>query len=302
MKLNRIFWFAAILSLVLLTGCGHKQQPLRVGLIRPSLNHLPVDVAWAQQYLDKDAFVPYYFSSGWETNEALVHGQIDVAIYPFTYVLSDATQNQNVRIVSFLERESDGIIAHRSIEKIDDLNGKKIGVLRASTLDILAEMFMESNHLSMEMVYFRTPMDLAAALQSGDVDAISFYVPSIFRFSDEFSIIHWYGDADPGHPCCNVTAHKDALVQKRSEIQKFVNGLQKACHYMETHPEETVALGAKVFQMDAEQIRASLEHLRYQMGLEESGRQFVKRAGVWMQKKGYANGEIDSSAVYAPLF
>ena len=177
-----------IVILLITIGCSYKDKNrLIIGIIKPSLNHLPFDLGMAKGILDNDQYVIKEFASGWETNEALISGKIDVAIMPFTYTWLDVSNGHKVRIISFFERESDGIIARPGISKLDQMNGMRIGVLRASTLDIFAEFVSQDHYINMEFVYFRTPMDMAAALQSGEVDALSFYVPSIFSFPSSCS-------------------------------------------------------------------------------------------------------------------
>ena len=89
---------------------------------------------------------------------------------------------------NFLSFPLNGIITKKEIQSIQELDGKKIGVLRASTLDIFCEMFAEKYNISLEQIYFRTPVEMATALQRGEVDALSYYVPSIFRFNEDFHI------------------------------------------------------------------------------------------------------------------
>ncbi len=61
------------------------------------------------------------------------------------------------------------IPASKDIKTIDQLQGKRIGVLKASTLDIFAEIMSDDHGIEMEFVYFRTPIDMAAALKAGEV-------------------------------------------------------------------------------------------------------------------------------------
>ncbi|RLC49566.1 MAG: hypothetical protein DRZ79_05775, partial [Candidatus Cloacimonadota bacterium] len=214
MNKKRLLLVVIVISL-LVTSCSSNNNKLVIGLIKPSLNHLPFDFGLLSGELFKDDYKIKYFPSGWATNEALVAGKIDVAILPFTYIWSDVAAGKEVKIISFLERESDGIIASQKIKNLSDLNGKKIGVLRASTLDIFAEMIAEKKQFNFTPVYFRTPMEMAAALKTGEVDALSFYVPSIFNFDkDKFHIIYWYGEDFSYHPCCDLAANMDAIQNK----------------------------------------------------------------------------------------
>ena len=278
---------------ILLFSCNSKKdEKLFVGLIKPSLNHLPFDIGLEIGTLDHQDFIIKYFSSGWETNEALVSEKIDVAIMPFTYIWTDISRGKKVKIISFFERESDGIICKKNIKNINELNGKKIGVLRASTLDIFAEIFIENNNVKMELVYFRTPMDMASALQVGEVDALSFYVPSIFKFDDNFKIIYWYSDDFPLHPCCDIAATEIALQIKLPLIKKFLAGLQKSISEMEKSPEMAIETACTLFSISRENSIKSLIHTKYLMNLDEEYQAFERKAIDKMIEKNYIETKV----------
>ncbi len=282
-----------IFLMIFLFSCSSKKEDkLIVGLIKPSLNHLPFDFGLEIGTLAKQNYIIKYFSSGWETNEALVSEKIDVAIMPFTYIWTDISKGKKVKIISFFERESDGIICKKQIKNISDLDGKKIGVLRASTLDVFAEMFAEDNNIEMELVYLRTPMDMAAALQVEEVDALSFYVPSIFKFDDNFKIIYWYSDDFPLHPCCDIAATEYALQTKLPLIKKFLTGLRKSISEMDKTPEMAIKTACTLFSISRENSIKSLKHTKYLMNLDEEDQAFERKAIDKMIEKNYIETKV----------
>ncbi|MDO9578351.1 MAG: ABC transporter substrate-binding protein [Candidatus Cloacimonadales bacterium] len=288
-----------ILVLLILSSCGTNQSgKLRIGIISPSLNHFPLDFAFKFEILKQNDFVVKKFSSGWETNEALVAGKIDLAILPFTYVWSDVAQGRNVKIISFLERESDGIIAKKDIEKISDLDGRKIGVLRASTLDIFAEMLADEHQIKPEFVYFRSPMEMAAALNAGEVDALSFYVPPIFNFNSRFHILHWYSADHPHHPCCDLAATESALANKTEQIRKFLRSLKESCSELVQDPQVAFETIQTSYRISLQTSKNSLYNTKYIMNLEESGRDFEEKAVRKMIEKGYIETNVKPEDVY----
>ncbi len=295
MKLTK---FCLILILLLLIGCSSNNEILVIGLIKPSLNHLPFDFGLEIGSLIKEDYKIKYFSSGWETNEALVSEKIDVAIMPFTYTWTDVSQGKKVKIISFLERESDGIITTKEIEDIQDLDGKKIGVLRASTLDIFAEMFLDENDIKMELVYLRTPMDMATALKSGEVDALSYYVPSIFKFDENFHIIHWYSETFPFHPCCDLSATEKAISNKKKKIEKLIKGLEKSVNELNNNPVVAFDFAQISFYLQKEIAKQSLYHTKFVMGLSEKSKMFEQKAINKMIEKGYIEKPVNAEDVY----
>jgi len=288
-----------IAVLILISACSSNHNKLVIGLIKPSLDHLPFDFGLLSGDLFKDDYQVKYFSSGWATNEALVAGKVDVAILPFTYVWSDAAAGKNVRIISFLERESDGIVASKKIKSIKDLDGKKIGVLRASTLDIFMEMTAAKKGFKYTPVYFRTPMEMAAALQSGNVDALSYYVPSIFKFDQEkFHIIYWYSEDFPLHPCCDLAANMNIIQEKKDKIIALEKGLLKSCGHINEAPQLTYEVTQHVFNLTPEEARQSNYHTKFVMNATKKYKNFERQAALIMQKKGYLKKVVAPENVY----
>ncbi|HHE39264.1 MAG TPA: ABC transporter substrate-binding protein [Candidatus Cloacimonetes bacterium] len=290
--------FCLILILLFLIGCSSNNDKLIIGLIKPSLDHLPFGFGLEIGTLKAEDYKIRYFSSGWETNEALVSEKIDVAIMPFTYTWTDVSQGKKVKIISFMERESDGIITTKEIKNIQDLDGKKIGVLRASTLDIFAEMFLDENNINMDLVYFRTPMDMATALKSGEVDALSYYVPSIFKFDENFHIIHWFSEKFPFHPCCDLSATEKAISDKKKKITKLIQGLEKSVNGINNNPAIAFDFAQISFYLQKEIAKQSLYHTKFVMGLAETGKLFEQKAVNKMIEKGYIVKPVKAEDVY----
>lgn len=298
------YWAAGVMVLAFAVGCsGDKNQNLVLGLIRPSLDHLPYQLARLADHPDLAGIEIRYFTSGWETSEALAAGRLDAAILPFTYAWTAVSRGLPVRIVSFLERESDGIVARRNIGSLDDLDGKRIGVLRASTIEILAVMALDDRGLSAELVPLRGPAEMVAALRAGDVDALSFYVPPILTLGEQFHVVYWYGEDHPGHPCCDLVVYAPAARKKEAALSRLRQALAAATAQVETEDWQAGAAAAAVdlYNLPPHVADAALARLRFGMGREASGREFQLRAASVMRDLGYLDVVPDTSDVYLPL-
>jgi len=295
MKTLVLLILAAVLGI---SGCSVKREDkLIIGIIKPSLDHLPLEMAIDLNYLNKDNIVIKYFNSGWETNEALVSKKIDVAILPFTYIWTDVSQGKEVKIISFLERESDGIVASPEIKSIGDLHQKRIGLLRSSTLDLFWEIFAEDKNLEFIPCYFRTPMDMVAALKTNNVDALSFYIPSIFKIGIGYNIIHWYGNDYPSHPCCDLAANTSSLKNKLEQINNLLKALEKSSKAIGDN-EETRKLIKKYFGLNDELITRSLQHIKFKTGFDEKGKLVETEIFQKMLEKGYVKNPVSAEEVY----
>ena len=295
--MKKVIWM--LLIFILLLGCANRSEDkLIVGIIKPSLNHLPFDFGLATKFLDRENYIIKKFASGWETNEALISEKIDVAILPFTYTWLAVSNGKKVKIISFFERESDGIITSPDIKTLDQLQGKRIGVLRASTLDIFAELMSDDHKINMEFVYFRTPMDMATALRSKEVDALSYYVPSIFKFPSNYNIVHWYGDDHPLHTCCNISATEDAIGSKLGLIKEFLKGLEAATNELNKSPDTAYKAVEEFYKIYPPYSKQSLYHTKFVMGLDEKMKEFELNAFNIMIDKNYAENPVTPENVY----
>ncbi len=288
----------ALVALVFLAACGNNSERLSLGLIQPSLNHLPVLYGLEEGIIDSSAIDIYYFSSGWEVNEALIAGKLDAAIMPFTYAWTDVSRGYPVRIASFLERESDGILTSKEHKDIQSLKGAKVGVLRASTIDIFARMLSKREKLGWEFVAFRSPNEMSAALMAGEVDALSFYVPPIFKMGEDYHIVCWYSDYFPKHPCCDLVIHESALSVHEQDIRNLAAGIAHSVKKMEEDREKLLYVALKYFPIPKRLLENSIAHTHYQCGIESEGIDFEKESFRAMMDAGYIERDVDPGKIY----
>jgi len=284
--------------IIIMAGCNRSRDRIDIGIIAPSTNHLPLLVALENGLISNDEVKIHRFLSGWETNEALIGGRIDLAIMPFTYAWQAISEGKELKILSFLERESDGIISRKEIEHIEDLEGKRIGVLRASTLDIFLFLVIDELKIEPEVIYFRTPTEMSVALNNGYVDALSFYVPPIFEFDDRFHILFWYSQLFPEHPCCDIIVNENSLETNAKQIDRLLKAILEGCEMLNNEPEQGVSIIVEQFGYDAITARKSLTQQKFIGGLEKEGQLFQERATTKMTELGYLRKRVDKEKVY----
>ncbi|MFO7659468.1 MAG: ABC transporter substrate-binding protein [Candidatus Cloacimonadaceae bacterium] len=268
----------AMLIILLLSACKTKMDNtmLRIGIIKPSIDHLPLTYAIQKGYLDAAKFKIVYFTSGWEVQEAITANRIDLAIMPFTYAWTAIAKGYKMKIISCLERETDGVIAGVKYNNINELHKKRIGLLRASTLEILMQDSALRNGIDYIPIYFRTPSEMIAALQTSDVDAIVSYVPLIQKLSSEYHVLHWFSETYPGHPCCDLVATEFVTTSHTRELQTVLTALQKAASDLTNPSEEVFELISNLYGLSRQQALEALQHTRFDVSLTESDQEFER--------------------------
>jgi len=272
----------------MLGACTPRKESLKVGIIKPSIDHLPLSFALNQGWLDAKLIETVHFSSGWEVQEALISGRIDMAIMPFTYVWNAVSRGYPLKTVSFFERETDAIVVQPEIRTAKDLDGKKIGLLKGSTLDVLWQDFASQNAITATPLYFRTPNEAVAALQKGEVSAVVLYVPIVNLLEKDFTVLHWFGDGYPHHPCCDLVVNENNVKHyKEKQLRQFLAGLSNALTKLDYSSESLGNFAKSNYGISAAQLSEGLKHTKFEMGLTERGKEFQLKMAHISLSSGY---------------
>lgn len=296
--MNR-FMLLPLVALCLLCSCNKGNNVLRIGIIKPSIDHLPLSYAMDNGKLESSAYSLVEFSSGWEAQEAIIAGRVDVAIMPFTYVWNAASRGYPVRLASFFERETDAIITRKSITFAAQLQGRKIGLLKASTLEVLWMDFAAKQGISATSVYFRTPNEAVAALENAEVDAIVLYVPLANKLEGKYNVIHWFGEDYPMHPCCDVAVNTQSVAKGRtSTLKRFLADLKGMVDGFDASSPDLRKYIMDKYGLDAPQCVAALRHTGFRMGLDSEGKDFQREMASISAELGYLQRVPADEEVY----
>jgi len=291
-----------LIVLILFTACGKTSEILRIGLIKPSVDHLPFSYALQQGKLDSREIQTVYFSSGWETQEALISGNIDIAIIPFTYAWNAASKGYPVRIVSFFERETDAILVPHTHKESTLKPQSRIGLLKASSLDILFYDWAQRQSLPYIPVYFRTPNELVSAGQTREVDAIVSYEPIIQKTAQDFRVLHWFNADFPEHPCCDLVVNTTNLNPHRKRmILDLMDKLSEASLEVSQMTPELISSMAGLYGLTEKECKAALQHTTFRMGLDEAGKAFERQMISHALNLGYQDKHLPGSDIYLDL-
>jgi ABC-type nitrate/sulfonate/bicarbonate transport system substrate-binding protein len=286
---------------LLFTGCRTRPQDttLEVGIIAPSFDYLPLKVAEESGLLAGQRLKYERFSSGWELGEALVAGRIDVAIIPFTYVVSAVARGYPLRIAACLEHEDDGIIARPGISRLEELAGRKVGCLKASTIELLLRQALAKREIKAELVYFASPMEMWAALERGDVSALSAYVPGIIKAEGVIgNIIHWYRTDSPMHPCCDVAVHLNRTQRKLPAVRQLLSGIRQGVDEIARDTARAVAIAAQTYGLSDSVALLSLRQTPFRLSLTRSEIDFELATARQMNELGYIPREVAERELY----
>lgn len=295
----RSLWLVIAVLLLSLCSCWSQHEVLRIGIISPSIDHLPLSYALAEGYLDSSNLMIIPFSSGWEVQEALIAGRLDTAILPFTYVWNSVSRGYPIKTAAFFERETDGLLVHSNIDSPNDLQGMKIGMLKASSLEVLWLDYAKANAIQAEAVYFHSPNELIAAFTHGEIAAALLYVPLLNKLEIDYKVLHWFGDTYPQHPCCNLAVNTKTLTaRKQKRFQRFMRELADFTSDLDLMDPKLMVFAQRTYSLNPAQLQQALRHTGFRLGLNKEGIEFQRKMAEYSKAQGYLERIPEAREVY----
>mgnify|MGYP000858746391 CR=1 FL=1 len=285
--------------LIVLTACSKADRQLTIGIIKPSVNHLPLSYGLHSGEIDGSHIRLVSFTSGWEASEALVAGKLDAAILPFTYVWSSAAKGYPIRTVSFLERETDAILVSPGLAQPLALSGKKVGLLKASSLDVLWQDYAKKEGIGAEKVYFRSPNEIVAALQNGDISAAVLYEPIVSKLAEKYPVLARFSQRYNAHPCCNLAVNTRMLDRgKISQLRDCLSSLSTVAGTINIQNPSLCSYALREYGMSFNQLKLALGNTIYRLDLEQSGKNFERKMAQLSLQSGYLTHLPADDSIY----
>ncbi len=218
-----------------------------------------VHIAVAKGYLTEEGLdvTPQSHAFGKTAIEAVIGGKADLAVASDTAIMFAvmggqrittlaviATSNKNMAI---LARKDDGL------SRPADLRGKTIGVVRGTVSDFFADVFLTSHGIDRKRVEIidLQPDEMAAALGTGKVDAVSIWQPNLIQLQKDIGNggQTFFGEAFYTF-ALGVTASQDFVMQHPEAVRKILRALIRAENFAKEYPEESQRLVAKFLKTD----------------------------------------------------
>ncbi|MDR3280124.1 MAG: NrtA/SsuA/CpmA family ABC transporter substrate-binding protein [Synergistaceae bacterium] len=297
-KRNRSAGFLAmtvILTLAILPGyimlrAGEASALEKVVLAGGSMTQIPqVDVAFRDD-LFKEAGLDVEvvsFPSGREGFEALIGGQVDIALMAEFPVAIGAVREQPFALLAELSQYSGHkIIASAKsgdFKNIADLAGKKIGVTIGTNVAYLLESELASAGIAAEIVNVAPP-DMAPALVRGDIDAASPF-PNVYAAARNALGGEYREIPVKNYISRFVLAVSNAFAERdRETVNKFVAALVKADATVRSDRAEALET---VFEnyggvITREQLAEQWEDTSFDVQLTDSLLDLVEKEGTWI--------------------
>jgi NitT/TauT family transport system substrate-binding protein len=236
----------------------------------------PVFVADEQGFFQKRGLQQkvIMFPSGRAAQEAIIGGGAAWGTVAETPVVLASINGLPVRIIGTMSTaEIFDIAATKSIGKLEDLKGKRIGFAQGTNGQVYLTRALEKAKLGMSDItpINLSPTDMVTALSNGQIDAFVWTEPHLSQAmkmgGDKFHIIRTsgiylnYGSIVTAQP--TIDSNPEALV-------KSLCALKDAVAYMKANKDASVSLVAKKIKMDPEIVSREWDRVQFDITLDRA--------------------------------
>jgi len=258
-----IFVLTAITLIVLtFTGCQQKpaDPPQKITIAHSTAgNAIIMTVALMKDYLKEEGLdvTPQPHGFGKLALQSVIEGKADIATVGDTPIVFAIMGGKKITVLAAIQNsdKNEAIVARQDsgIARPSDLKGKKIGLTLGTTGHFFANSFLLAHGMDINQVKIidLKPEEMAAALATGKVDAVSVWNPTLIQLKNKLGSkgIIFFGESLYTENFC-VVAGQDYVKKNPAAIKKVLRALIKAEAFVQQHPEESRRLVAEFLKAD----------------------------------------------------
>ncbi len=217
------------------------------------------------------------YPSGKLALKGLLNKEVDLATTAETPFVFASFKNNDLRLFTTLATaDNEAKILARTdhgIQQPSDLKGKIIATQKGSAVHFFLARFLTNIFLKPEdvnIVYMKA-VKLPDALIKGEIDAFSMREPFIQQAKDSLGN-KTIELAEPGiyTKTFNLVGYKNFIETDFDSLEKILLALHKTTKFMETNPDESIAIIAQKRDMTVLQISTSWNNFIFDLSLSQS--------------------------------
>ena len=311
---KRLFVTALVAALItgVLSGCGasvakaESTTELNIA-IQPVVGFLPLYVMKDTGSLEKalkdnhyDIKINYVeFESGPPENEAFASKQVDVGVMGNVPAISGIANGQERAIIgiAYNGEETEAVIVKNEsdITAVEQLRGKKIGLVIGSIAQNYLSVLLENNGLSLsdvELINLSTG-EQQQALQTGMVDAVATWEPTLSKLTanGDNRILADGTEIFLGE---NPIVARSEYVKANPEIVRiFLEEYEKAAQLIEDDIPGYASKYADKFLLDKEIVELALTHAKLQISITEEDIKDLQNTADFLYREKLITREVN---------
>ena len=236
------------------------------------------------------------YATGREALAAAIAGELDGVVVYSTPVVLAAMHGEDLVVLSTLHR-SDGLTGlavnpQTGIRSAADLRGRRIGVTPGTSSQLALDVVLAESGLEPTDVRAvpGQPRDLMAALEAGELDAASLWVPNLLLATGpgKARLLTSEVYAEMSMLAGMRPAHRVAPDRGRPVPPGAPPG---AGHAPPPAPAGGEHAAAPVPQLDEAQLATVVSHSRFEVGLSNLLLSTLRQEGAWLEQRGEPRAE-----------
>ncbi|MFE6887687.1 aliphatic sulfonate ABC transporter substrate-binding protein [Streptomyces sp. NPDC057694] len=194
---------------------------------------------------------------------------------------------------------ADRVIGQPGIKSMKDLKGKKVGVPEGTSGDMVLNIALEKAGMTADDIekVNMDPSTIVSAFSSGKIDGAGFFYPAIDTIKKKVPGLHEIAstkDTGDAFPTAFVAGNKVS----EGKNTKVIKVLQQANDWRSAHPDETIALTAKMLKVTEAQAKADASHVQTLSTKDLVAKTKSGEVDSWLKKLGdffVRNKELDEN-------
>ena len=260
------------------SGYTAEPEPITFGtvLLEPSL---PLFVAENQNLFVRNGLDVTFkiYDVGLNAATGLVNGEVDMASPVAEYVLvGKIFDHKKIQAIASIDKVDYAFVIgrkDRGIEKVSDLKGKKIGVVRGTILEFQLGRFLELNRVNpadVTLVHGTLPQS-ASAIVNGDVDAVMSIPPFTASIQKQLGPNAALWSAQNIQPFYSlVLASNEWIKQHPQTVERFLRAMKQAEEFIIKRPDEAKDILRKKLNFSDEEIARVWSENQFYLSLDQS--------------------------------
>jgi NitT/TauT family transport system substrate-binding protein len=202
-----------------------------------------------------------YFWGGPELARAVEQGKVLIGELGLPPYLKAFSQGLPIRVIgsSIVQQLDHFLVCRPEIERMEDLKGRKIGILSCGSCDDYFIRFMLRSasidpDRDVELIPLGDAYGRIETFSSGKVDA-GFLVEPFVALGEDREIVRILAtvkDYFPRYQWGIIFAHNRLLEENPDFVHRAMNAFRCSCRMIKENPEEAAAFGAQVFRLKKE--------------------------------------------------
>jgi ABC-type nitrate/sulfonate/bicarbonate transport system substrate-binding protein len=219
--------------------------------------------------------------------EALITEQVDFATASETVAMFNSFYRSDFAILtSFVESDNDIKLISLSAEKYQNLasiKNAKIGIIKSSASEFFFDSLLILHHqhdLPLERVYLK-PNELLAALENGEVDAISAWEPLGYqilqRSKNANQVMSTKGLYNLSFNLLGLKQNQVSLKDRQSLLKALIDAID----FISENPPESQLIVSQTLDMDLQQLRYLWKDYSFRVSLSNALVSNIQSQAQW---------------------